>query len=486
MKPEQLFQMLNIDSDQTITSSSSTNIPPTSSIIITPQSSTTTSNMTQPQIHDPNQNPFQWSTNFVPFYQHYQPANNLPNQSNIYMHAGFPPPPPPPTFFGSATPINQWIMPSPPPTQSSSLLSFQQSTFVPTFNQYNENYYSDYPPLIMNKSNHESQQFSNYSINNNYNNLNDPIQHPQQLPQQQQQQAIRSTTNESNNKCLDQNRFLKKIGVKQNRTKIDVNDLFKMATPNDYLNQNNKQQLTNPVLLPTPSNKNHHHHQYYNDTNTFGGDTGGRQLNDDNENKNRRNKLMNNNLDERSKCKTNNEKHHHQQQQHEELKRLKINRLDDKHLENILAKFAHDLLETEYRIEHIIALYAQRTCTYLYSIIWIYFEHLELRLNMFDDSDSDDLSFTELLDGRQYSYTDFCSYGQRFVDFLEFTNWFKSEELEHLHNLIARYERLHPKDIIEFRRHLLDLKLQRRNNRSVKLKYMIDYRSVTYERFDQR
>ncbi|XP_075586707.1 uncharacterized protein LOC124500632 isoform X2 [Dermatophagoides farinae] len=528
MKIEQSIQKLNINSTNsttTMTTMASSTSPPSTSSLYTYNDVTSQQQQQQP-IHW-NPNPFQqqhWqTTNLVP--THYPPLqhqNNFQAQSFFIQHQGiFPqsppiPPPPPPTFLiGTMPMINHQSIVPPSSSSSSQHHHQQQQQQQSAFN--NQFYDKNYPEMPMvNNSNYElQQQLSNFSINNNYNmNDDDHIQRPQQ--QQHSQQFNRSTatttttTNELlNNKSMDQKRLpTNNNSRKPNWTKINVNDLFEMSKPNF---RNNRRLLNDDhhhALLPTPSTAttatNSIHHQYFNNTNTSGGDFGGGTNNDrKNVNKNRQKRLFMNKDDE-NRLKFNNEEPRRQQQQQqqeqqeEQLKRLKLNRLEDKHLENILAKFGHDLIETECHIQRIISSYSQRTCTYLYSIIWIYFEHLEQRLNFHhDNNDPNTLSYTDLLDGRQYQYTDFCSYGKRFQIFLNHSNWFKPIELEQFLCLIKHYEKLHPKDILEFRQYLLHLRLQlQRNNRnnnnnnyfnrSIKLNYSIDYRSVTYETFDQR
>lgn len=157
-----------------------------------------------------------------------------------------------------------------------------------------------------------------------------------------------------------------------------------------------------------------------------------------------------------------------------------LNKLDDKHAENVLEYFKDDLL---LELFHRISGYNKRNLNYLFTIIYDYFFHLNNRLKI------PNITYNDLIDYRVYPYDDFCLFGSRFTNFICQSNFFSPSLVNNYLELISKYRKLYPSQLLNLRNYLLNYKVEivkkdkkmNRYSKSYNKKYSIDYQSVTFE-----
>lgn len=154
--------------------------------------------------------------------------------------------------------------------------------------------------------------------------------------------------------------------------------------------------------------------------------------------------------------------------------------VDDVTLSAMLGAFKQDLLHTSQAINDIVRKYNYKTCCVLFAVILEYFEHLKERLA------TPGISYIDLINHRQYSYDDFCSFGSRFFDFIHESTFFSLEQTTEFTWINHQYGSLFPKDVMEFRQLLINLKFSLSENISTPQTCPVDHTMITYPQVNHK
>lgn len=131
-----------------------------------------------------------------------------------------------------------------------------------------------------------------------------------------------------------------------------------------------------------------------------------------------------------------------------------LTNLNENYCADILKQLRKDLQTTSDSIFDIMKTYQNvEKRNYIFTMIKQYFYYLSQRFQ------SQSVTYLNLIDVFQYSYDDFASYGPRFLEFIQNSNFFTPKNIKEFTSLLKKYEQIYPVEIVEIRKKLLEMKL---------------------------